>query len=137
MAAIELSWRDRWEPAASLALRLAVPVLIFGLVFSGYYILQGYLNAFLLEGRLSYKEPLDWYQHHVYLAQAILNGNFDVGAAGIPESYHDTIVDGASQYVTFPPGPSVLLLPFVAIWGTDFSQIYFSMFLGAVNAVLF
>ncbi len=138
MGAIELHLRGRWGPMFSLAQKAAVPIFIFVCTLSAYY---------LAATELFSREPANWFQHHVYLAQAMLNGNFDVGAAGIPEFYHDTIENGASEYVTFPPGPSVLLLPFVAIWGTDFfhiplldtdfSQIYFSMILGAVNAVLF
>ncbi len=137
MSVIEVNLTGWWTPVASLSRKAAVPVLIFIATLSGYY-----LSATELFSR----EPANWFQHHVYLAEAMLNGNFDVGAAGIPDFYHDTIADGASKYVTFPPAPSVLLLPFVAIWGTDFpdvpllgtdfSQIYFSMILGAVNAVL-
>ncbi|MDP2675697.1 MAG: hypothetical protein Q8Q00_12470 [Dehalococcoidia bacterium] len=112
--------------------------MIFVIVLAGYYLSTTELRT---------REAPNWFQHHLYLAQAMLNGNFDVGAAGIPDFYHDTVSEGTSKYVTFPPGPSILLLPFVAIWGTNlpqipllgtgFSQIYFSMVLGAVNAVLF
>lgn len=80
--------------------------------------------------------PGCWYQHHVYLTDAILHGTLDVGAVGIPGFYQDIITVGDSKYAGFPPGPSVLLLPFVAIWGTSFSQVYFGMALGAINAVL-
>lgn len=138
MSEIEVNLTLRWEPVASLARKAAIPVFIFVAILSAYY-----LSATELFSR----EPGQWLDHHVYLAEAMLNGNFDVGAAGIPDFYHDAIEEGGSKYVTFPPGPSVLLLPFVAIWGTDFfhipllgtdfSQIYFSMVLGAVNAVLF
>lgn len=76
-------------------------------------------------------------KHHVYLAQAILNGNFDVGAAGMPADYIDTVEVGDSRYVPFLPGPAILLLPFVAIWGTGFSQSLFTAALGAFNVVLF
>jgi len=76
-------------------------------------------------------------KHHVYLAEAMLHGSFDVGAAGMPSTYQDTVTFNGSLYVPFPPGPAILLLPFVAIWGTDFSQTQFCAFLGAVNVVLF
>jgi hypothetical protein len=75
--------------------------------------------------------------HHVYLAQAMLHGSFDVGGAGMPSGYQDTVQIGGSVYIPFPPGPAILLLPFVAIWGTGFSQTQFCAFLGAVNVVLF
>ena len=102
---------------------LAVPVLIFAIVFLGYY--------------LSNRQPLDWYKHEVYLTQAILHGTLDVGAVGIPDFYQDILTVDGHKYVGFGPGPTVLLMPFVAIWGTHFSQAYFSMALGAINAVLF
>lgn len=137
MRAIEVNFAVPWAPVASLARRVAGPVFIFVAVFLAYY---------LSTTELLTREPANWFQHHVYLAEAMLNGSFDVGAAGIPDFYHDTITHGGSEYVTFPPGPSVLVLPFVAIWGTDFpqmpllgadfSQIYFSMILGAINAAL-
>jgi len=75
--------------------------------------------------------------HHVYLAEAMLHGSFDVGAAGMPSTYQDTLPIDGSVYLPFPPGPAILLLPFVAIWGTDFSQTQFCAFLGAVNVLLF
>ena len=75
-------------------------------------------------------------KHYVYLAEAMLNGNFDVGAAGMPADYADTIDGGDGRYVPFPLGPAILLLPFVAIWGTEFSQAHFTVALGALNVVL-
>jgi hypothetical protein len=75
-------------------------------------------------------------RHHVYLAEAILHGSFDVGAAGMPTDYIDTVQIGSDRFVPFPPGPAILLLPFVAVWGTAFSQAYFSAALGALNVVL-
>jgi hypothetical protein len=76
-------------------------------------------------------------KHHVYLAEAMLHGNFDVAAAGMPAIYNDTVAVGASRYTPFPPGPAILLLPFVAIWGTAFSESEFAAALGAVNVVVF
>lgn len=103
--------------------KLIMPVLIFGITFLGYY--------------FSNSSPAEWYQHNIYLANAILNGSFDVGASGMPDYYHDIVKVNNSKYLPFPPAPALLLLPSVGIWGTSFSQIYFSMFLGAINAVLF
>ncbi|MEO8457775.1 MAG: hypothetical protein ABI559_08190, partial [Chloroflexota bacterium] len=75
--------------------------------------------------------------HHVYLAKAMLHGSFDVASAGIPVNAQDAIKLGDSIYLPFPPGPAILMMPFVAIWGTDFSQLQFCAFIGAVNVVLF
>ncbi len=67
----------------------------------------------------------------------MLHGTLDVATVDMPSFYQDVVPIGQSRYLPFPPGPALLLLPFVAIWGTDFSQVYFSMVLGAINVVLF
>src|SRR6185295_8111667 len=59
--------------------------------------------------------------HHVYLAEAMLHGSFDVGAAGMPSGYQDTVPINGSVYLPFPPAREILPLPFVAISGSDFS----------------
>jgi hypothetical protein len=122
MSAIEVNLTLRWGPVTSLARKAGVPVLIFAIAFLGYY--------------LSNSEPLDWYKHYVYLAVAITQGTLDVASVGIPDFYHDLVVDGTSKYLPYQPAPAVLLLPFVAIWGSSFSEVYFSMALGAINVVL-
>ncbi len=76
-------------------------------------------------------------KHHVYLASAMLHGSFDVARAGMPADYIDTVTVGAHRYIPFPPGPAILLLPFVAVWGTSFSESQFAAALGAVNVVIF
>ena len=40
-------------------------------------------------------------------------------------------------YVSFPPGPAVLMLPAVAIFGMDFNDVLFTVFFGALNIALF
>ena len=127
MSTIQLELRIRWPTIGPLARRAGAPVVIFAGVLLIYY--------------LSNPTPLGspgqpWYQHYVYLADAFLNGTLDVSSVGIPDFYQDTVTVGDSKYLPFPPGPTILLMPFVAIWGTGFSQIYFSMVLGALNAVL-
>lgn len=126
----------RWPPASSFVRKAAVPALIFGLVFLGYYLIQGFLNS-LADGHLAYTEPRDWYKHYVYLAVAMTQGTLDVASVGIPDFYQDLVVDGSSKYLPYQPAPAVLLVPFVAIWGSGFSEVYFSMALGAINVVLF
>lgn len=86
---------------------------------------------------LSADGPLDGSAHHVYLAQAMLNGTFDLASAGLPDSYNDVIPVGESTYIPFPPGPAILLLPLVAIFGTDVPQGHVAVFLGAANVCLF
>ncbi|MBI2913711.1 MAG: hypothetical protein HYY03_07315 [Chloroflexi bacterium] len=122
--------------AGSLAGRLAVPVFIFVVAFLGYY-LSARTGQYLPWPDLFAREPADWYKHYVYLSDAILHGTLDVGSVGIPDFYQDIVVVGGNKYLPFAPAPAVLLLPFVAIWGTHLSEVYFSMVLGAINVVLF
>jgi hypothetical protein len=41
------------------------------------------------------------------------------------------------HYVSFPPGPAILMLPGVWIWGMAFNDVLFTLFFGALNPVLF
>ncbi|HEY0708567.1 MAG TPA: hypothetical protein VGG33_17295 [Polyangia bacterium] len=43
----------------------------------------------------------------------------------------------AQRYVSFPPFPAVLFLPFVAIWKLAFNDVLFNVLWGAANPVLF
>jgi hypothetical protein len=42
----------------------------------------------------------------------------------------------AIRYVSFPPFPAVLMVPFVAIWGLTFNDVLFTALLAALNPVL-
>ncbi len=112
-----------WARPDSRVRILIVPVLIFSITLLGYY--------------LSNPTPLDWYKHQVYLAVAITQGTLDLGSVGVPDFYHDLVPVDGHRYLPYPPAPAAILLPFVAIWGSSFSEAYFSMFLGAINVVLF
>jgi hypothetical protein len=98
------------------------PLLIFLVTLGGYRVAD---------------TNVQFYQHHVYLAEAMLHGSFDVKAAGIPDYYQDVVTVGDAKYLPYGPAPAILLMPGVALQGTDFSQIKFTLFLGAANAVLF
>ncbi len=40
------------------------------------------------------------------------------------------------NFVSFPPGPAVAMMPFVAVWGYDFNDVLFTVLLAALNALL-
>ena len=120
---INLNLRAPRLPTVSLGRGFAAPAIIFAITLLVYY--------------LSNSSPLGWYKHYVYLAVALTQGTLDVASVGIPDFYQDLVADGATKYLPYQPAPAVLLLPFVAIWGSDFSQAHFSMALGAVNVALF
>lgn len=102
-----------------------VPALIFIAAYAVY--------AFSTAGLSNYDE------HQLYLAKAMLSGSLDVAAAGMPTEYlHvDTVAVEDAVYIVFPPGPAILLMPFVGLWGTAVPQAQYGIVLGAVNVVLF
>jgi len=105
------------------ASQFIAPILIFASVLVGYW--------------LARPDPIDWYDHHIYLAEALLHGSLNVADTGIPDWFQDTVTVDGAKYLPYGPAPAILLTPFVAIWGTDFDETRFSMVLGAINAVLF
>lgn len=86
--------------------------------------------TFLVYSISSRGEGAQW-NHFIYLADAFLHGHLyiDVNLTEvIPRSGH--------YFVVYPPMPAILLIPFVAIFGTNFYQPFLSILLGAVNVSL-
>ncbi len=74
--------------------------------------------------------------HFMYLADAFLNGRLDIAPAPPNALENDwTLFDGR-WYVSFPPLPAILMMPFVAALGRDFNDVIFTMLFGAFNAAL-
>lgn len=90
--------------------------------------------SFLVFFLLNNKEYV-YYNNYSYLSEALLNGHLYVD--GMPE-YLESVSFGGHTYMHFAPGPSLLCLPFVAVFGIrGFNIAYLSMALGAGNSVLF
>lgn len=70
-----------------------------------------------------------------YLADAFLHGQFHFRLD--PPSLHDLIVYNNRVYAYWPPFPAVLLMPFVAIFGVNFSDVLFNIIIGSINISLF
>ena len=66
---------------------------------------------------------------YVHLAAAFLRGSLAIERP----IYDAALVDGR-YYVVFPPAPAVLLMPFVAIFGTQFKTLLLTPVLGALAA---
>jgi len=69
-----------------------------------------------------------------YLADAFLHGQFHFRLD--PPTVHDLVLFDNKIYAYWPPFPAILLMPFIAIFGVDFSDILFTIFLGSANIAL-
>jgi hypothetical protein len=76
------------------------------------------------------KGPPPGQNHFVYLADGFLHGRLGVtgGGTGLAE----IVPFNGSYYVVYPPMPAVLLVPFVAVFGTSFDQSLMSIFLASL-----
>src|SRR6516162_5740874 len=66
-----------------------------------------------------------------YLADAFLHGQFHLRL--LPASTHDLTELGGKLFLYWPPFPAIILIPFVAIWGVNFSDVLFTVVFGAAN----
>jgi hypothetical protein len=71
--------------------------------------------------------------HYVLLADSLSKGRLDIDARG---NYFDLIGYEGKSYVSSPPMPAFLLTPIVYLTNTDFSDVLFSVFIGAVILAL-
>ena len=72
--------------------------------------------------------------HYVYLAQSLLHGHVDL--IQLPPTTYDLLQFNGRWFVAGSPMPSILMLPFVAIFGTGLSDVLFSIVLGAIDVAL-
>lgn len=71
--------------------------------------------------------------HFVYQADAFLHGRWNIS---LPATVTDVVVINGKNYIVYPPFPALLLLPFVAIWGTATSDIFFTAVCSALSLSL-
>lgn len=64
-------------------------------------------------------------------AQAWLHGHLDIGV-----HIHDSIIVNGKVYIIYPPLPALMMVPFVAILGNRFSDVWFTWVFAALNIVL-
>jgi hypothetical protein len=69
--------------------------------------------------------------HFILQAQAWLHGHLDIG-----KRVNDAIIVAGRFYIIFPPLPALLMVPFVAILGAKFSDIWFTWAFAALNIIL-
>lgn len=97
-----------------------VPLLLFAATFAIYLLSHGG------EGR-----PFDYFAR---LADAFLHGRLYLDES--PSWLAELISFEGRPYVVFPPMPAVLLIPYVALFGTEYAQPAVSMLIGAANVTL-
>ncbi len=64
-------------------------------------------------------------------AQAWLHGHLDIAVR-----IHDAILIDGKVYIIYPPLPALLMVPFVAVLGDKFSDVWFTWAFAALNIVL-
>jgi hypothetical protein len=74
------------------------------------------------------------FPYYGYLADAFLHGQTNLRLQ--PPDTHDLSVFQGKLYLYWFPFPALLFLPFVALWGVGFSDVAFTVALGAVNVAL-
>lgn len=70
---------------------------------------------------------------YLYEAQSLMHGHL---ALDINPATVDVIVSHGKHYVVYPPFPALILIPFVAIWGTRTSDVLFTAINGALDLPL-
>ena len=86
----------------------------------------GFLVYFLTEPRVP--DPFNYFN---YLADAFLHGRLYV--TDTPFYFEELIHRAGKSYEIYPPFPALLLMPFVALFGVEFKQVFLSFFLGGLN----
>jgi hypothetical protein len=73
--------------------------------------------------------------HFIFQAAAWLEGRLELPVD--PPNQEDWAKVGDKFYVSFPAFPAVVMLPFVALWGYQFNDTSFTVFIAALNVLLF
>ena len=71
------------------------------------------------------------FAYYNYLADALLHGQIDLRV--LPPTTADLSLFHGRYYLYWPPLPAILLMPFVALFGVHFSDVAFTIALGAAN----
>lgn len=74
------------------------------------------------------------YAYFNYLADAFLHGQLHLRL--LPSSLHDLSYFNGKYYLYWPPMPAVVLMPFVALFGVGFSDVFFNVVLASANAAV-
>ena len=114
------------QPSAtqSLFARYRQPLLLFGGSLAVFCIFAGQ--------RLLHQSGAP---HFIYQADAFLHGQLSLRVN--PPNYEDWARVADKWYVSFPPFPAILMMPFVAIAGLQLNDVFFTVVFAALNVALF
>src|ERR1041384_8757675 len=117
-------WRTRLAQARTpyLALIFEQPL------WAGLVALLVYTLFAMLHGSIWVASQFPYYN---YLADALLHGQLYLRLN--PPTTHDLSPFQGHLYLYWPPVPAILLMPFVAIFGVQFSDILFTLGVAALN----
>lgn len=120
---ISRTFLDRLRRAASNLLDSPIGAFLFALVV--YMITASFGTTKFLVTDTAYFN---------YLAEAFLNGKLSL--INIPPSTLDLVYFQNHYYLYWSPFPAIILIPFIAIFGTDFSDVIFNILIASVNVGL-
>jgi hypothetical protein len=115
--------RKGGDPATPALTHWRLPALLFLGSFAIYAIFSG--------ARLMHQSEAP---HFIYQAQAFLKGQLALTV--LPPNLNDWARVGDNFYVSFPPFPAILMMPFVALFGFQFNDVFFTLVFAAANVVL-
>lgn len=68
------------------------------------------------------------------LADAFMHGQLSLRL--IPANQHDLAFFNGQYFMYWPPFPAIILMPFIALFGVGFSDVFFTLAIGALNVTL-
>lgn len=71
------------------------------------------------------------FNYFIYLADAFAHGRLHV--LDTPFYFEELVYKDGLSYTIYPPMPALILVPFVALFGLSFSQVFASIVLGSIN----
>lgn len=108
--------------SSSIFLFLEKPLFAFGFAFITYFVLSA------LDGHPFRVSESSYFN---YLADAFLHGQLHLRV--IPETVHDLSLYHGNYYLYWPPMPAVIMMPFIAIFGLGFSDVFFNVIIASLN----
>src|SRR5215216_5094674 len=108
-----------------LFLSLENPLFAFLFALSAYFLLS------ILGGQPFRVRDTAYFN---YLADAFLHGQLYLRL--IPTSTRDLSFFNGRYYLYWPPMPAVVLMPFVDIFGVDFSDVFFNVVIASMNVAV-